>query len=596
MESAEVDPLIRQGMAHVEQGELEVAVASFQKAVRLDGGRVAAHFHLASALAQQGKTVAAIASYREALRISPDHFESLVALGVSLARSGQLSEGIDTLGRAVATRPNFAKAHLNLGVALAESNRLDEATDSLQRALELNPEYAEAHFNLGNVLAQQGRREEAVARLERVLELKPDHADALNNLGLALVELGRFARAVIVLKQAVRLRKDHVEAWNNLGLAFAGQGSFEAAIEAYEAALALNPRHIDAHNNLGSAYKDLGRLEEAAACYQQAIWLDPANASSRWNRSLVWLQMGDFGRGWHEYEWRWKRKNSAPPAYRQPRWDGAPLAGRTILLHGEQGLGDMIQFIRYADLVQRTAGKVVVACPRCLRRIFSSMSSIDRFVHEGEELPHFDVHAPLMSLPLLMGTTASTIPAQTPYLAPDSESVKHWKERLREPTRYRIGIAWQGNPRHRLDRHRSVPLAAFEPIAALPNVELISLQQGDGAEDVKDHRQFPIRVVFDDPAAPLADFAEVAAVIQNLNLVVSADTAIAHLAGAVGASVYLALAAVCDWRWQLHRSDSSWYPTMTLFRQTQLDRWNEVFERMAESIRQAAGLRTEKLD
>jgi tetratricopeptide (TPR) repeat protein len=577
---------VRDGLSFIDQGNLDAAIAAFQQALRIQPDSFAAHFHHANTLALQGKHALALASFRDAVHLKPDHAEALTALGVALARQGHLPEAIDTLRRATTAGPTFAKAHLNLGVALAESKKLDEAAASLRRALELKPDYTEAHFNLGNVLSELGKREEAVPHFERVLQLKPDHVDALNNFGLNLVELGRFGTAVIVLKQALRLRPEHVEAWNNLGLALAGQGRFDDAITAYEKTLALNPRHVDAHNNLGSAYKDLGRMEEAVACYQQAIWLQPDNASSHWNRALAWLQMGDFEHGWQEYEWRWRRKNVTLPNYRQPRWDGSPLAGRTILLHAEQGLGDMIQFIRYAPLIAQTGGKVVVACPRSLHRLFSRMEGIDQLVHEGEDLPPFDVHAPLMSLPQLMGTTPASIPARTPYLAAEPDLLEHWRQCFAGSYTFKIGIAWQGNPRHRLDRHRSIGLAKFAPLAAIPNVQMFSLQQGAGTGALKDAaRDFPVIELFDDPAVPLVDFAEVAAVMHQLDLVVTPDTAIAHLAGALAVPVCVTLAAVADWRWLMQREDTPWYPTMRLFRQTTLGDWVGVFERLADEAR-----------
>jgi Flp pilus assembly protein TadD len=490
------------------------------------------------------------------------------------------------LHQAIQLKPDFAQAHHNLGVALAHKGDMGQAAASLREAICLKPDYAEAHFNLGNTLVEMNRREEAIPIFRRALELRPDYVDVLNNLGLALCEIGRTGEAAVLLRQAVRLKPDDAEALNSLGMALADQARFDEAVAVYDRALQINPRHAEAHTNLGSAYKEQGRLEEAVACYDYALWLRPDDATTRWNRSLAWLQQGDYQRGWAEYEWRWKRKRSRRRPFAQPAWDGSPLEGRTILLYMEQGLGDMIQFIRYAPLVKQRGGKVVVECPDMLLQLFASVAGVDRLLAEGTELPPFDVHAPLMSLPYLLGTRLDTVPTDIPYLSVPAELVESWRSRLGGHDTFKVGVVWQGNPHHKWDRYRSVRLTDFAPLAEVPGVQLISLQKGDAAAALRSHDR-SCRVT--EWAAPQdresGTFAETAAVMKNLDLVVTVDTAVAHLAGALALPVWVALSTIADWRWLMGRTDTPWYPTMRLFRQRTLGKWGPVFERMADELR-----------
>jgi tetratricopeptide (TPR) repeat protein len=566
-------------------GDLARAEPLYRQVVQADPANAPVWRLLGETYSALGRLAEAAGSYRQAVRLQPGHFDALANLGVALAQQGQLAEAVPTLRQAIRVKPDFAQAHHNLGVALAQSGELEQAAASLREAIRLKPDYAEAYYNLGNTLVELNWREEAVPVFRRALELKPDYVDALNNLGLALTELGKPGEAAVVLQQAERLKPDHAEALNNLGLALADQGQFEEAIAAYDRSLRVNPHYAEAHTNLGSAYKEQGRLEEAIACYDYALWLQPDAASTHWNRSLARLQQGDYERGWAEYEWRWRRKRARRRPFSQPAWDGAPLEGRTMLLYMEQGLGDMIHFIRYAPLVKERGGSVVVECPDILLRLFAGMAGIDQLVAEGSELPPFDVHAPLMSLPCLLGTRLDTVPADVPYLAVPAELVERWRGWLAGYVTYKVGIVWQGNPHHKWDRYRSVRLADFAPIAAVPGVELISLQKGDAADALRSHhRSFRVTELPAPQDPESGTFAETAAVMKNLDLIVTVDTAVAHLAGALALPVWVALSTIVDWRWQLERADTPWYPTMRLFRQETLGKWGPVFARMADEL------------
>ncbi len=565
-------------------GKPAEAAEAYGQALRLRPESADLHCGLGVALAAQGRREEACRHYREALRWHPGHAEALTHLGVVLAEAGRVDEAVGHFRQAIRERAELAPAHHNLGVALAQQGKAAEAIRSLEEALRRDPAYPEAHYNLGNLLRDAGRQEEAAEHYRRAIALKPAYAAAYNNLGLTLTELGRHGEAAVLLVQAVRLDPKGKEAWNNLGLAHAGLGEFDRAQECYEKALRLDPGYAEGHANLGSAYKERGRLEEALACYQVALWLAPESASAQYNRALALLQAGDYERGWPAYEWRWRRPSMPPRPFRQPRWDGSPLEGRTILLWSEQGLGDTLQFARYARLVQERGGRVVLECPPCLAGLLATCPGVERVVAEGEALPDFDVQAPLLSLPALLGTTLASVPAEVPYLAAEPERVENWRERLAGEGAFKVGVVWQGNPRHPWDRWRSFPLARLEPLAEVEGVRLVSLQKGPGAEQLQALKgRFEV-LDLGGELDRAGGFRDTAAVMQCVDLVVSADTAAAHLAGALAVPVWLALSAVTDWRWLREREDTPWYPAMRLFRQERLGDWRELFEGMRRAL------------
>ncbi len=420
----------------------------------------------------------------------------------------------------------------------------------------MQPAYPEAHFNLGNALAALGRRDEALAAYREAVRLRPDYAEALGNLGLALTEARRPGEAAVLLRQAARLR----------------------------------PGLAEAHNNLGLALTALGRFAEAEAAFEQALRLRPGEAATRWNLSLALLQAGDYGRDWAEYEARWLRPGCGPRPFAAPPWDGAPLEGRTVLLWCEQGLGDAIQFVRYAPLVRNRGGRVALECPGPLAALLRGAAGVDAVVAEGGPRPPFDVQAPLLSLPRLLGTTLTTVPAAVPYLAPDAALVGEWRRRLEGLPGFRVGVCWQGNPYHPWDHHRSVPLGHFAPLAGVPGVRLVALQKEFGREQAATlGGRFAVADFGEELGRPPACFLDTASLVACLDLVVTADTAVAHLAGALGRPVWVVLpASFVDWRWLRDRDDSPWYPTTRLFRQEKLGDWGPVFARVAGALRRAA--------
>jgi hypothetical protein len=408
--------------------------------------------------------------------------------------------------------------------------------------------------------------------------------------GHALTELGRLGEAAAYLRQAIRLKPAMAQAHNNLGLALAELGRFAEAEAAYEAALAIDPKMPEALTNLGSALKEQGRVDEAITTYQVALWVDPESASAQWNRALARLQSGDYERGWPEYEWRWRRKHAPPRrGNAQPLWNGSDLAGRTILLTAEQGLGDVVQFVRYAPLVKARGGSVLVECPPSLIPLLRSCGGIDGLVAESVQPPAHDVQAPLMSLPAILGTTLESVPRSVPYLSADPALVEDWRSALAGHREFRVGIAWQGNPRHKWDRHRSFRLSDAAPLARLRGVRLYSLQRIHGLDQLsKCAASLSVETFGPDIDTTRGAFMDTAATMKNLELVVVPDSALAHVAGALGVPVWVPLGTPSDCRWMMDREDSPWYPTMRLFRQSERGAWGPVFARMAEELTRLA--------
>jgi tetratricopeptide (TPR) repeat protein len=498
---------------------------------------------------QAGRLQAAEQIYRKILQAQPNNADAWHLLGRIAYQVGKHDLAIEHIAYAIRLAGEWAAFHQSLGDVYRALGRLPEAIACYHRALELSPDFAEAHNNLANALKDQGALEEAIACYRRALELKPDFAEAYSNLGTALSERDELTQAVACHRRALELKPDRAETYNSLGLALQAQG----------------------------------RFAEASAGYQRAIELEPHHAEAHYNRSMLRLLAGDFEQGLAEYAWRWetRRKPFILPPFPHPIWDGRPLEGRRLLLHGEQGYGDTLQFIRYAAQAKQRGAGVLVGCTKPLLRIVRSCRFVDQVVYEITSPQDFDVYCPLLSMPQLMKTTLGSVPHDVPYLFADPPLVEQWRGELGPIAGFKIGIAWRGNPKHRNDRARSFPLSCFQPLGHLPGIHLVSLQKGAGEEDLPEVRdRFPITEL----GSRLNDFMDMAAVMVNLDLVITCDTAVAHLAGALGVPVWVALPLVPDWRWMLDRSDSPWYPTMRLFRQDRRGDWQGVFQRIEAAL------------
>jgi tetratricopeptide (TPR) repeat protein len=494
------------------------------------------------------------------------------------------AEAEEAYREAVLLRPGYSRCLYNLGVAMAKQEKLEQAAGCYRRALEANPDEARALDGLADTLVRMGKTQELMEYLSAAEIANPDRAELHHARGLALAAQGEWEQAARSHGRALELRPDYAEASCYLGKTQLQLDWVEEAIAFFRQAITRHPDLAELRNNLGYALARRGQVVEALNCYEEALKLKPDFAECRSNRGQTLLQLGDYVRGWVDYEWRWRGTELARQVAR-PLWDGGPLHGRAILLLGEQGLGDTLQFVRYAALVKQRGGTVILACQKALLGLLQSCPGIDVLMAHGEAPPEFDVFAPLMSLPSILGTTLETVPAYVPYLHVRPELVEAWRGELRPLGRFLIGVAWQGSPGYGHDRLRSFPLAQLEPLARLPGVTLISLQKGPGAEQAHELQgRFPIVDLADRIDRETGPFLDTAAIIKTLDLVVGCDSALVHLAGALGAPVWVAHTLVCDWRWMMNREDSPWYPTARLFRQTSLGDWAGVFTRMADAL------------
>jgi tetratricopeptide (TPR) repeat protein len=569
-----------------ELGQPGKALASYERALAIRPDMTEALNNRGNALLDLGRPAEALASYDRALAARPDYAEALSNRGNALRVLGRSGEALASYERALALRPGYAQALNNRGNALLELGRAAEALASYDAALALEPENAECFNNRGNALLALKRIDEALASYERASALKPDYADPLSNRGHALFELGRAEEALACLDRALALAPGHAQAHNNRGNALCALERPEEALASYERAVALAPRDAQALANRGSVLCELRRTAQALASFEQALALDPGHAGAHWNEALCRLRVGDFEAGLPKYEWRWEQEKfkGFKRDFEQPLWLGKDsLRGKSILLHAEQGLGDAIQFCRYAPRVAALGATVLMEVQPELVSLLESLGGVHRLLARDEPLPAFDFHCPLLSLPLAFGTRLETIPREVPYLGVPVAAAGQWREKLAPHAGFRIGIGWQGNPAHHRDRSRSFALERFSGVARVPGVRLFSLQKGAGAEQVAQAAsQFPIV----DLSGLLDCFLTTAAIMKNLDLVIACDTAVAHLAGALGVPVWVAIPFLPDWRWQFDREDSPWYPTMRLFRQRVAGDWTGVFGEIEAALRQ----------
>jgi tetratricopeptide (TPR) repeat protein len=552
-------------------------------ALSANGKSASAHSNYGLVLAALGRAEEALASYARAIALKPDHAEALYNQGNALAMLGRYDEALASLGEALARRPNYAAALINRAQVLQRLGRLRDAINSFDRAFALAPPNADALVARGNLHYELGSFAAALSDYDRALSLRPDAAPLHNNRGNALRELSRHADALASFDRAIALKPHYDEAHNNRGNAQLEMNRPAQALADYERALSIKPDSTDALVNRASALRYLNRFDDALASLDRAIALDPELAEARWNRALACLTFGDFEAGWRDYEWRWRRNTREMVArnFVQPQWRGEDLDGKTILLHAEQGFGDSIQFIRYLPMVAAKCGQVVLEIPDDLRPLVPPIDGVVALVSRGEPLPPFDLHCPLLSLPLAFGTTVATIPAEVPYLAAPSERIEKWRKRLPDSKTPRIGLVWSGKPTHKNDHNRSIALASLKPLLASAGCQFISLQKEYRERDVADLKTLPHLVRLDEA---LVDFADTAAVVAMLDLVIAVDTAVAHLAGAIGKPVWILLPTIGDWRWMADRNDSPWYPTARLFRQQKFGDWDSVIARVGQEL------------
>ena len=529
----------------------------------------------------QGDYHTAVDCLARAVDADPENPGYLNHLGVSLSAAGRHSDSVAILRRAIAAAPGNADILGNLGLALRGCGLRAQAVDCFKEAIRLTPQDPDPCFNLGSLLADVGRHAEAEQHFRQALRLRPDFGKAYNNLGNTLRAAGRVQEAIESFRHAVRTMPDSIGARNNLGNALRAAGQFADAEAMYRRALAVRPNSADTWCNIGNVQRDARRYEEAMASYARALELNPGFAEVHFNRAWIHLLKGRFESGWEEYEWRLQRqawKSGCAGRLGLPGWDGKPFKGRRLLVYDEQGLGDTIQFARYIPMAKALGGTVIFEARDCLLPLFGSLGGVDRLVvRESRYRPaaEADVYAPLLSLPRLFRTRLDTIPWDGPYLHAEPSAVQRWSQRFSEK-HYRIGIAWSGS---NVDPLRACPPDFFEALARLPGVSLYGLQK-DGLPS--DPGFSPSATV---PLGPdFADFGDTAAAVAHLDLIISVDTVVAHLAGAMGKPTWVLLPYTADWRWLEDRSDSPWYPSMRVFRQRTWGDWSEVMKNVVREL------------
>jgi Tfp pilus assembly protein PilF len=493
-------------------------------------------------------------------------------------------------------RPNEeALAHYERGLAQQDAGELAGAVESYRRAIALDPGLAKAHNNLGTLLQAQGDLQAAIGSYETALALDPRLLDAARNLGIAWLDRGdmrlaeRYCRVALELSPASpELRTQFAHIHFNLGVAFEKERRFEDALHRYRAALELKNDCADAWLNAGALLELRGDAAGADEHYRRAIAARPDLVLAHFNRGLQLLLAGDYENGWKEYEWRWQLPEFATQRLQGPHWDGSPLAGRTILLYAEQGFGDAIQFVRYAPLVAQSGGRVLVRCPLQLASLFACVPAVDATVGDDAPLPAFDLCCPLLSVPHLLGTTLGTVPVAAPYFHLPEQKLAAWRAKLAlAPNALKVGLVWASYSRSPvLTRRKSISLDLFAPLADVRSAAFYSLQKGPPAAEAG-HPPSGLRIA--DLSGELRDFSDTAAAIANLDLVISVDSAVAHLAGAMARPGWTLAAFPPDWRWSREGDGCAWYPTMRIFRQTRAGEWTDVVARVAGALAERCG-------
>ncbi|MBF0154317.1 MAG: tetratricopeptide repeat protein [Magnetococcales bacterium] len=579
------------GLLLYETKRFTEAETALRQALHSKPNLAATHNNLGNLLKEQKRFAEAETALRQALHIHPDRAEIRSNLGVLLQEMQRFAEAEACYRHALHDRPDHAESHNNLGNLLLELKRFAEAETAYRQALHNKPNHAAAHYNLGNLLQKLRRFAEAETAYRQALSIRPDYAEALYNLGILLKDLQRFPEAEAAYRQALSLKPDDAETHNNLGVLLQEMRRFAEADAAYRQALGLKPDYAEAHYNLGNILQVMGRFDAAEAAYQQALHLNPDYVDAQWNLSLFYLSQGRLPEGWKLHEARHRRLDekerwTTPADIPFPNWNGESLAGKSLLIVAEQGFGDQIQFCRYAALLKaRGVTRLTLTCAAPLATLFASLAEVDHLLVEKQtgDYPHHDFWAFYLSLPRHLATTLMTIPASIPYLSAAPERVTHWRDLLPRQG-LRVGLVWRGNPAHKHDATRSLPgLSLLAPLWSVPGISFVSLQKGHG-EDEANHP--PPGQPLWHPGAAITDFADTAALVTQLDLVITIDSAVAHLTGALGKPCWLLLPFLnTDWRWLRDRSDSPWYPgVMRLFRQTRPDGWPDVIHQVTQEL------------
>jgi tetratricopeptide (TPR) repeat protein len=581
----DLDAIYAEAVEHQSAGRPDAALACFQKAAVMAPEFPPAHYNLGVAYTQARRNDDALKSFQKAVSLDPGFAQAQANLGTALLEAGRYEDAVNALRKAAERAPNIAAIHNSLGAALKQQGLLNQAAVAYGAAIVLEPNYAEALCNLGAVLCDMGALDKAAALCNKAIELSPSLAKAHNILGVVFRDQGHLAASEQAFRTAIALAPREPEPYVNLGNLLTAQGQHDQPVLLCRQVAALAPDSVEAQNNLGTALYAAGRLDDAITCFRRAVTLRPDRAEGHFHLGMALLAKGDMAPGWREYEWRWQIPRMAAVARRfeKPAWDGKPAPGKTLLIHAEQGLGDTLQFCRYATLAARGV-RVILEVQKPLLRLLGTLAGPEYVIARDDPLPHFDMHAHMLSLPHLFGTVLNNVPAAIPYLAADPGAVGAMRKRLDEvpKTGLRVGLVWAGNSYRyvadmaAVDRRRSIAPERLAPLLAIPGVHFISLQ--------KEGPPAPPEFGLTDIMHEVDDFAETAALVSTLDLVISVDTSVAHLAGALGKPVWLLNRYVTDFRWMTRGQDTPWYPTMKIFRQAAPDAWNGVIAEAARAL------------
>jgi tetratricopeptide (TPR) repeat protein len=589
------DALHLLGVLVHQRGKSSEALDLIGEALKANAKSAAALSNRAIVLAALGRSDEALTNYDQAIALKPDYAEALNSRGNLLVKLGRAADALKSYERSVAANPRSLDTLTNYATVLRLVGRDEDAASAYMRALAIDNR-AEIWVELGNTFDKLQRFDEALAAFDRALALKPLSAEFLCNRGNALWHLRRPAEALTCYDAALAVKPDAPEIHNNRGNALLDLNRPDEALASFDHALTLRPGYTEALVNRANALHDLNHSQEAIESCEAALAINPELAEAHWNKSLEQLLRGDFAQGFANYEWRWKRAGNTPRDFGVPQWRGGDIGGKTILLHAEQGFGDTIQFVRYVPMLAARGAKIVLEVPDSLQPLLGETDGLVAIVSRGQPCPTIDLHSPLMSLPLAFGTALETVPASIPYLRAPADRINTWRAKLPASGKLRVGLVWSGKPSHRNDYNRSIAFERLAPLLAQSGeqdgVDFVSLQH-----DVRDADKAALATsAVLQPDLDTADFADTAAIIETLDLVIAVDTAVAHLVGAMGKPLWLLLPFSPDWRWMLNREDSPWYPSARLFRQPKIADWDSVVRLLSEALASEASTRQTRGD
>jgi tetratricopeptide (TPR) repeat protein len=597
-------------MIEFQQGRFESGLAYVEKSLCINPNQFSAYGNRGAALFAIGRVEEAYDDYNQAIALNKDYAEAYYNRGILYEKSGRHEEALRDYDKAIEIRPNYTNAYNNRGNVLKVLKRFEESLLNYEHAIKLNPRHAEAYYNRGVIFKEQNKNEEALSSYRQAINLKNNYVDAYNNCGNALLELKKFDDAYTCFQKAIEINPDYAFAYNGSGNVLMELKKFDEALLSFEKAIALNSQSSDAHNGKSNALQELKRFDDALSGYEKAIALTPHSADTYanhglamqglkkfdealqsyeaaiklnpdladpyWNKALLKILMGEYEEGWQLYEYRRHRKGQKEsyPDYKQPLWLGQEsINGKILYIYPEQGLGDFIQFCRYIPLIEKLGAKVVLSVPAPLVSIIKTMGLNAEIVTKNQKVNAFDLHCPIMSLPLAFKTTLENVPNTVPYFYPDKAKKNDWEDKLNKAShQLKVGLVWSGSKDHKKDHDRSIRLEQLEPLLSLP-IAFYSLQKEVREQDITTLSQLPQIRQFSEE---LIDFSDTAALVDCLDLIITVDTSVAHLAGAMAKNVWILISYLPDYRWMLDRDDTPWYPTAKLFRQANVSDWDNV--------------------